>query len=112
MSAPLEFPLNLDTARLLGIYVAEGWDTTGHDVFFSLNQDETELRARIFAIVKSLGYHPQIKKRETASEVRFSSAIIARAFYEWCGHLAENKKIPDFILYHKDLALLKSFLLG
>ncbi len=109
---PLEFPLNTDTAWLLGIFVAEGWDTVGHDISFSLSHDEVNLRSRIFEIAKSLGYSPQVKRRDTATVVRFSSAILARAFHEWCGHLAENKKIPDFILYHKDLDLLRSFLQG
>jgi hypothetical protein len=109
---PTEFPLSTETAWLLGIYVAEGWNTLNHDVFFSLNHDEVDLRERIFAIAKSLGYSPQIKKRETATVVRFSSAIMARALREWCGHGAENKRIPDFILYHKDLELLQAFLKG
>jgi len=111
-SPPLEFPLTTETAWLLGIYVAEGWDTAGHDVYFSLNHDEVDLIERIYEIVKSLGYSPQTKRRETATVVRFSSAIMARALHEWCSHLAENKKIPDFILYHNDLELLESFLRG
>ena len=112
MDPPLEFPITPDTAWLLGIYVAEGWDTDGHDVFFSLSHDEAELISRIYDIVRSLGYSPQTKKRETATVVRFSSAIMARALHDWCGHLAENKKIPDFILYHENIDLLRSFLRG
>jgi NADH-quinone oxidoreductase B subunit len=112
LNPPLEFPLTPDSAWLLGVFVAEGWGTAGHDVFFSLSHDETELASRIFGIAKSLGYSPQIKRRETATVVRFSSAIMARALHDWCGHLAENKKIPDFILYHNDLDILHSFLLG
>ena len=112
LNPPLEFPLTAETAWLLGIYVAEGWDTTGHDVYFSLNHDEVEFREKIFKIAKSLGCAPQIKKRESATVVRFSSAIMARALRAWCGHLAENKKIPDFILYHKNLDLLGAFLVG
>ncbi len=112
MNPRLEFPLTLETAWLLGIFVAEGWDTDSHDLFFSLSHDENDLISRIYSIAKSLGYSPQIKKRETATVVRFSSAVLARAFHDWCGHCAENKKIPDFILYNRDLALLNSFLVG
>lgn len=111
-SPPLEFPLNANTAWLLGIYVAEGWTTEGHDVFFSLGKDEVDLARRISKLAKSLGYSPQIRERETALVVRFSSSILARALREWCGHLAENKRIPDFILYHKNGSLLISFLGG
>lgn len=109
---PLEFPLDAKTAWLLGLYVAEGWTTENHDVFFSLGKDETDLARRISKIARSLGYSPQIRERETALVVRFSSSILARALREWCGHLAENKKMPDFILYHKDEGVLKSFLSG
>lgn len=109
---PLELPLTQDTAWLLGMFVAEGWDTYGRDVFFSLSHNEGALASRICGIAKQLGYSPRTKRRKTATIVRFSSAILARALHDWCGHLAENKKIPDFILYHKDLDLLKSFLLG
>lgn len=109
---PLEFPLNVDTAWLLGIYTAEGWTTKNHDVFFSLGHDEDRLVERIARIVRSLGYAPQIKVRKTATVVRFSSSILARALRDWCGHLAPNKKTPDFILYHQDTALLSAFIRG
>jgi len=111
-SPPLDFPLTTKTAWLLGIYVAEGWTTKNHDVFFSLGKDETALAAQISRLARSLGYSPQLKERETTLVVRFSSSILARALREWSGHLAENKKIPDFILYHKNRSLLKSFLKG
>ncbi|HZW84820.1 MAG TPA: NADH-quinone oxidoreductase subunit NuoB [Nitrososphaerales archaeon] len=111
-SPPLEFPLNTKTAWLLGVYVAEGWTTKNHDVFFSLGKDERPLAGRISKLASSLGYSVQVRERETALVVRFSSSILARALREWCGHLAENKKMPDFILYHKDTAIMKAFLKG
>ena len=112
MNPPLEFPLTTDTAWLLGMYVAEGWTTKSHDVFFSLGKDEGALARRISKLARSLGYSPQLKERETALVVRFSSSILARALREWCGHLAEHKRIPDFILYHRDMDILQSFLRG
>jgi NADH:ubiquinone oxidoreductase subunit B-like Fe-S oxidoreductase len=109
---PLDFPLNAETAWLLGLYVAEGWTTKNHDVFLSLGRDERPLAKRIARLVKSLGYSPQLKERETTLVVRFSSSILARALREWCGHLAEHKKVPDFVLYHENLDILRSFLRG
>jgi NADH:ubiquinone oxidoreductase subunit B-like Fe-S oxidoreductase/intein/homing endonuclease len=109
---PLSFPLDKDTAWLLGIYTAEGWTTENHDVYFSFGHDERSFIHRVRTMARALGYHPQIVVRETSTWVRFSSSIMARALREWCGHLAENKRIPDFILYHKDEDLLKSFLDG
>jgi NADH-quinone oxidoreductase B subunit len=109
---PLEFPLTVKTAWLLGMFVAEGWTTTNHDVYFSLGKHERSLVNRIARLARSLGYSPQIKERETTLVVRFSSSILARALRDWCGHLAENKRIPDFILYHRKADLLLSFLAG
>jgi NADH-quinone oxidoreductase B subunit len=109
---PLEFPLTAKTAWLLGLFVAEGWTTKNHDVYFSLGKHEEPLARRISGLVRSLGYSPQIKLRETSLVVRFSSSILARALREWCGHLAEGKKIPDFILYHRKSVLLRAFLKG
>jgi NADH-quinone oxidoreductase B subunit len=109
---PLEFPLTAKTAWVLGMFVAEGWTTTGHDVYFSLGKHERSLANRIARVIRSLGYSPQIKERETTLVVRFSSSILARALREWCGHLAENKRIPDFILHHKKEEMLLSFLAG
>ena len=108
----MELRLDTDTAWLLGMFVAEGWTTANHDVFFSLGRHERALAERIARLVRSMGYSPQIKERETTLVVRFSSSILARALREWCGHLAENKKIPDFILYHKNSRLLRGFLKG
>ncbi len=109
---PLEFPLTVKTAWLFGIFVAEGWTTKNYDVFFSLGRHERLLAKRISGLVRSLGYSPQIKLRETALVVRFSSRILSRALREWCGHLAEHKRIPDFILYHRKTELLRAFLRG
>jgi NADH-quinone oxidoreductase B subunit len=109
---PLEFPLTVGTAWLLGMFVAEGWTTTNHDVYFSFGKHERPLANRTARLARSLGYSPQIRERETTLVVRFSSSILARALRAWCGHLAENKRIPDFILYHKRTDILLSFLAG
>ena len=109
---PLEFPLTKKTAWLLGVYTAEGWTTENHDVYLSFGHDEQPLVRQVMEIARSLGYHPAVKKRRTGTWVRFSSSILARALRQWCGHLAENKKIPDFVLYNNDDGLLKSFLKG
>ena len=75
----LRFPLTSRTAWLLGIYVAEGWTTKDHDVFFSLSKGERALAKQVSSIARSLGYNPQVRERETALVVRFSSSILARA---------------------------------
>jgi NADH:ubiquinone oxidoreductase subunit B-like Fe-S oxidoreductase len=109
---PLQFPLTVETAWLLGIYTAEGWSTQGHDVCFSFGHKEEALVQRVSAIARSLGYAPFVKVRRTTTVVRFSSSILARALRRWNGHLAENKRIPDFLLCHKNIELLKAFIRG
>lgn len=109
---PLDFPITIETAWMLGLYAAEGWSTKNHDVCFALGHGEKELASRVVSAARSLGYHPFVKERQTTSVVRFSSSILARAVRDWCGHLAESKKVPDFILYHEDIEVLKAFLAG
>ncbi len=111
-SPPPEFPLTKDTAWLLGVYVADGRATDDHDVHYSLEHEAAGLAKRVCAISESFGYAPRMKGSGTATEVGFSSAIMARALRDWCGHLAENKKVPDFILYHNDAGILEAFLEG
>ena len=111
-SPPLKFPLTRKTAWLLGVYAAEGWTTESHDVYLSFGHDDRDLIRQVGRLTRSLGYHPFVEKRKTGTWVRFSSSILARALREWCGHLAEDKKIPDFILYHRKEELLTSFLTG
>ena len=109
---PQEFPLTRKTAWLLGVYTAGGWTTENNDVYFSFGHDEKDLIEQVVRLVRSLGYHPAVKERKTGTWVRFSSSVLAKALREWCGHLAENKRVPDFILYHQKNELLTSFLRG
>ena len=109
-----EFPLNNDTAWLMGLYVAEGSaDDQGH-VKFSLNKNETKLRDKIIAIAKYLGYSSQFyeKEKDGSMDVNLFSVIISRAFRKWFGSGALNKKVADFILLNKNQDIIKSFLIG
>jgi hypothetical protein len=102
------FRLEVDTAWLLGIYVAEG-HTTSKEVSFSLGKHEREIQERIMRIARSLGYSPYMREAETTMVVGIPSRILARAFASWCGTGAPNKRIPDFILLHVNERIIKSF---
>ena len=109
------FPINSDTAWLLGLYTAEGY-TGGKDMNnagFALNIKEEDIALKAKKIIEDLGYSARIVKRSDrgSQEVIVSSRVLAKALNEWCGHGAHNKKIPDFILYNTD-DILKSFLEG
>jgi hypothetical protein len=108
--APLEFPLNEKSAWLLGLYVAEG--CSGKGPTFSLGKHETTLLQKLLDTLKETGYTYSITEAKTAIHVEINSRILSRAFLRWCGRGARNKQLPDFILFHKDKALLKSFLEG
>ncbi len=105
-------PLDEDVAWLIGLYVAEG--SIAKELRFSLSQKEVEIRGRIISIARRLGYSAYTQRMETsrAALVTISSRVLARAFDSWCGRKAPNKKIPDFILFHRDEGILAAFLEG
>jgi len=107
------FPLKATTAWLIGIYVAEG-NSTGRRICFSLHSKERPIADKIVATLKSLGANASIRNvpNEQGILVYCDSTLLARAFLSWCGHLAPNKQIPDFVMYHKDIEIVKAFLDG
>lgn len=108
---PLTLPFDEDSAWLLGLYVAEGSSTAkGPELY--LGKHEGDLAQKIMMIARKWGYSPYISQKTTAMAVGIPSRLLARALPDWCGSGARNKRIPDFILYHKDERLLTSFLTG
>jgi len=108
---PTSLPLNYDTAWLLGLYVAEG-DTCKTAVRFHLGKHERTLVERLCGKIRKLGYSPRVVENRTTISVEIQSRILPRAFKDWCGQKAENKRVPEFILYHKDNGVIKAFLKG
>ena len=109
-----DIPLNNDVAWLMGLYVAEGSsDDQGH-VKFALNKNEKKMKSKIIKIANHLGYSAKFyeKKAYECMEVSLFSNVLSRAFREWFGSGASNKKMPDFILLNKNEDLIKSFLFG
>ncbi len=107
----LQIPLNQDTAWLLGMYIAEGFPSSTC-ACFSLNHDEMEIHQRIIKIGKSIGYTPKKYRLRTSTVVVIPSRVLSRAFAAWCGKGARQKRVPDFVLYHKDLTIAKALLDG
>jgi len=107
------FPLNPTTAWLLGIYVAEGY-SSGRRINFALHSKETELAQAIKTILGRFGVPSTTRKVEGEEGIVLDccSTVLARALRSWCGHLAPNKRIPDFVLFHRDLSILEAFLHG
>ncbi|MCD6371366.1 MAG: ribonucleoside triphosphate reductase, partial [Candidatus Aenigmarchaeota archaeon] len=63
-------------------------------------------------ILGSLGVSSYVIEQKTGLHVRVESDVLRNALEKWCGHLARNKKIPEFILYNKDKKILRAFLDG
>jgi DNA polymerase elongation subunit (family B) len=108
-----EFPVDVNTAWLLGLYVAEGSCGGRRGAVFSLSANEEVIMDRIRSIARDIGYSSyRVKNGKNSVRVHLGGAVVARAMEDWCGHGASKKKIPDFVLFHADLQILRSFLEG
>jgi Fe-S cluster assembly protein SufB len=107
------FPLNRETAKLLGVYVAEGYSSQDK-LKFALGSEETELADFIAEGFGKLGYSVKRykSKSENGTEVVVFAGVLSKAFASWCGTGAPNKKIPDFIMLHDNQGIVNSFLEG
>ena len=105
-----EIPLNKELAWLLGLYVAEG-NCTVRGVDFNFGVHEKELIEKCISAIKSLGYKPRIHLKNASDIcVILQSRILSRAFKDWCGHKAPNKRVPQFIMYNASDEIVKAFL--
>lgn len=108
-----KFILDEDLSWIFGLYVADG--SQFKKAFqISLNKKEINMAHHIKNIfTKKLGYKVNIgKKYNNCIRVTVRAGIIAGALKDFCGYKSNNKKIPDFILYHKNPKILQSFLNG
>jgi predicted metal-dependent peptidase/intein/homing endonuclease len=121
----LKLELTEDLAWILGFYAADGSNNIkgGIGLNFSLHSKEIHYARKIQKFFKAFGYSSRLIKGKYTQEnpafigelgmkVSVNSSILGRAFQTWCGHGAINKRIPDFILYHKNINLVKAFLKG
>lgn len=113
----LDFPIDEETAWLLGIYVAEGSTNKSDRNFvinFSLHAKEIDIVNRIKKIGERFGYSVRDYPKadgDNGVEVHFGCATLGWALIEWCGDGARNKRIPEFIMTADD-SLRTSFLRG
>lgn len=107
----LTFPINEKSAWLLGIYVAEGCNSA-LGIQFSFGKHETSLHKMTQRKLREIGYSCRVVEKRTATGIHVDSRILSRAFKVWCGYRALNKRIPEFILLHKDTRIIRSFLDG
>lgn len=108
-----EFPINEDTAWILGLYCAEGC-YIAHSSKWTLNYKEPELAERVVKTLENLGYHTsqRIRPDEGTHCVLTYKRVLTKKIDEKIGHGSLNKHIPDDILFNKDENILVSFLKG
>ena len=88
--------VDVDLARFLGLYLAEGCG--GHDsIRFTFSNEETHLHDFIVKICQEkFGRTPGIHKR-WATTVKLNIRDASRIFTGWFGCDARHKKIPEFV---------------
>jgi intein/homing endonuclease len=110
----LKLELNQELAWLLGLYVAEGFKVADEGFRLALNQNEKDIVRRVQKVTKELGYSMSIIKSKISRGItlRVYATTLARGLAEWFGQGAAKKNIPDFILFHKNLQLVRAFVEG
>lgn len=107
--------LDEEFAWFMGLYAAEGSKThKDGGVQFSLHIKETNYEEVITHIVHKLGYKVLVEKTPETKQmqVKLASTILSRFFVEHMGSGAKNKRIPEFILFHKNTKILEAFIDG
>jgi len=111
-SGSLHIPLNESTSWLMGAYVASG-RIHAHSILFNLSSGSLGKINAVIDVFRNLGCKLSIMPRKRTAVVKVdSNELLRRSLILWCGEKPENKRVPIFILQHRDLNLVKAFLEG
>jgi len=107
--------LDKDVLWLLGAYIANGI-FLGDRIQINIDLRDPKIIDRIIDAIKRLNCSSFIIERQETSTPKIStniySQILLKALAKWFGERDDQKRIPDFILLHEDLDLIKAFLEG
>lgn len=108
-----EFPVNEETAWVLGLYCAEGC-MVANSLKWTLNVKEPQTAQRVADTLERLGYHTsqRIRPDEGTHCVLTYKRILVRKVDAEIGHGSINKHIPKSILFNSNREILVSFLKG
>ncbi|MDT5120813.1 MAG: pyruvate formate lyase activating enzyme [Acidobacteriota bacterium] len=113
---PLSIPLNLDMARLLGLYCAEGSICSdknrpnSHVLNFSFSHAETKLVDETIELVqKCLGVKAARVRRSTTLAVAVNKSSAALLFKSLAGKRSGEKRVPQ-ILFDAHRPVVQAFL--
>ncbi|MEM3715736.1 MAG: DNA topoisomerase [Candidatus Bathyarchaeia archaeon] len=104
-------PLNEYVSWFIGVYVANG-HVSGDNAFIYLKDECLENACRAADSIKDLGCAFSITRKENRIIAKLGSKCLCEALIRWCGGKPEDKRIPDFILLHRNLNLVKAFFNG
>ncbi|MEM2341567.1 MAG: DNA topoisomerase [Candidatus Bathyarchaeia archaeon] len=105
--------LNRDIAWLLGAYIAGGYSSSNY-IRVRINANIERSLSRLIKVIRMLkvsSFNIQ-RHKDPIIDVLIYSEMLSKALTAWCGDKAENKRIPEFILLHKDLGIIRAFLEG
>lgn len=110
-------PLDEEMAWIMGLWCAEGSLTTStfDGICFTLNMKEQNYIDRIVRFADSFGYKSSVTSYpdgDHSAKVVVTSRIFAKLFIDLMGRGAKNKRIPEIILLHENVALLRAFVEG
>lgn len=107
------FPINDNTAWLLGLYMAEGSNCDSF-VQYNLGSHETDFIERVKTSYEKLGYsvYANYRKENNVTSLSVCSTALTELFTKEFDVGASNKQIPQDILLHKDRQVIINFLRG
>ena len=107
---PACFPIDRDTARLIGYYLAEGCCSTNGTTFkivwtFGKSGRDTRSVEDVLRILRRLGIRHAIEERRSTVAITVSSRLLGRLLIEvfQCGGRSHEKAIPTQLLGNKVL---------
>ena len=95
---PVVWPLTKSLMGFLGLFVAEG-HTDSRQVGLTFGRDEKELVAKVqsFALEYGLSVTLEDRPGKNSLRVKLFGGILSTLLRRWCGHRAENKRVPRFV---------------
>lgn len=107
-----DLPLDLETAWVLGRYLADGSACTDNSIQWSIGATKIQDVQRLVAWVESLGHYttPQLEK-SNVYKVGFNSVAFRKFTEHYFGRGARNKQVPTF-MFGQSAAIIQSFIKG
>ncbi len=111
-----EIALTADFAKLCGYYCGDGWyvqHESVQSVGFALDDKFPEIQDELTQLIERvLDTRVYRSQQRGCTRFGFHDPALGQFLASTIGDRSENKRIPDFILYHQDISLLTAFLQG